>query len=429
VYEWWSSQANSRRGEVLESVRNATASEIVAQVEQLTARNAEIHNHECVNLNPATNTMNPRAEQLLASGLGSRPSLGHPGEKYEMGLEAIEAIEVIAAELACRVFDADFAEVRVPSGAMANLFGFMATCSPGDSIIVPPATIGGHVTHNNAGCAGLYGLEVHEAPIDADRYSVDVDGVASLAERVRPKLITVGQSLNLLPHPVAELRTIADSVGAMLLFDAAHACGMIAGGQWTNPLAQGAHLMTMSTYKSLGGPPSGLVVTNDPLLAERIDRIAYPGMTANFDAAKSAALAVSLVDWLEYGRDYASAMSVTANSLAECLESAGLEVFSTEEGATDSHQLALTATKWGGGHATAHRLRSANILTSAIGLPTGDDDGLRLGTPEIVRWGMDHTDMPELATYIAQALSAEPSSVAERVSLFRQRFDKLSYIT
>ncbi len=306
MFEWWSEQARSRREEILADPISAE------RVERLAARSSEIHDRECINLNPATNTMNPRAEALLSSGLGVRPSLGHPGEKYEMGLEAIEEIEVITAELACRVFEADYAEVRVPSGAMGNLFAFMATCRPGDPIIVPPATIGGHVTHHAAGCAGLYGLEIHEAPIDPDRFTVDVEGVAELAARIQPKLITIGTSLNLLPHPIADLRSIADSVGATLLFDAAHACGMFAGRAWPNPLAEGAHLMTMSTYKSLGGPPSGLLVTNDETIAERIDSIAYPGMTANFDAAKTAALAITLSDWLHHGTDFAEAMTTVA---------------------------------------------------------------------------------------------------------------------
>ena len=90
----------------------------------------------------------PAAEALLSAGLGSRPSLGYPGEKYEMGLEAIEQIEVVAAELAAEVFGARYAEVRVGSGALANLYAFMATCRPGDTIIAPPASIGGHVTHH-----------------------------------------------------------------------------------------------------------------------------------------------------------------------------------------------------------------------------------------------------------------------------------------
>ncbi|NNF56382.1 MAG: serine hydroxymethyltransferase [Acidimicrobiales bacterium] len=425
--EWWPQAAKTRKAEVLAAMPHVQ--EIPDRVEEMVGLTNAIHNTDCINLNPATNTMNPRAENLLSSGIGVRPSLGYPGAKYEMGLAGVEEIEIIAAELACRVFDAAYAEIRVPSGAMANLFTFMATCSPGDAVIVPPASIGGHVTHNTAGCAGLYGLEIHEAPIDPETYTVDPIGVAKLAEQVQPELITLGQSLNLVPHPIADLREIAESVGARLLFDAAHACAMFAGHQWPNPLTEGAHIMTMSTYESLGGPPGGLIVTNDADLAERVDTIAYPGMTANFDAAKTAALAVTLTDWLRTGTDYAAAMALTAHGLAECLTAANVPVFETVHGYTKSHQFAIDARAFGGGHATAVRLEKANILSSAIGLPSGEDDGLRVGTPEIVRWGMSHTDMPELATYLAQALFSEPTSIAPRITQMRQRFKTLAYVS
>eukprot|EP01042_Synura_sphagnicola_P029996 gene29996-38657_t len=139
----------------------------------LVAENRTIHERDCVNLNPATNVMNPRAEAVLGQGLGTRPSLGYPGDKYEMGLEAVEQIEVMAAELAAQVFGANYAEIRVPSGAIANLYVFMAAAKPGDVVIAPPPAIGGHVTHHGAGAAGLYGVVTHPAPIDADGYTVD----------------------------------------------------------------------------------------------------------------------------------------------------------------------------------------------------------------------------------------------------------------
>ena len=142
--------------------------------------------------------MNPRAEAVLAADLGSRPSLGYPGDKYEMGLEAIEQIEVIAADLACRVFGASYAEVRVGSGALANLYAFMATCRPGDTIIAPPADIGGHVTHHAAGAAGLYGLTTLSAPVDADGYTVDVDGAA----HARPRGAAAADHRRRQPQPV-----------------------------------------------------------------------------------------------------------------------------------------------------------------------------------------------------------------------------------
>jgi glycine hydroxymethyltransferase len=398
-------------------------------LESLMERNRQIHEVECVNLNPATNVMNPRAEAALSAGLGSRPSLGYAGAKYEMGLEAIEEIEVIAADLACRVFDAQFAEIRVASGALANMYAFMATCRPGDPIIVPPASIGGHITHRPAGVAGLYGLDIHECPIDAQRFTVDLDALAELAGRVRPKLITIGASLNLLPHPVKEVREIADSVGAAVLFDAAHACGMFAGGLWPNPLDLGADLMTMSTYKSLGGPAGGLVLTNRADLAERIDAIAYPGLTANFDAGRVAALAITLLDWLDGGHEYAVAMTATASALAHALAAADLPVYSTEQGYTTSHQFAVDAAEWSGGHQAALRLRDANILACAIGLPGGDEwSGLRLGTPEIVRWGMTAHDMPELAGLIAEALRGDAHAVARKTTDFRSRFTTLHHV-
>ena len=192
----------------------SSSADIANQIEALAEDNRQIHERDCFNLNPATNVMNPRAEALLSSGIGTRPSLGYPGDKYEMGLEAIEQIEVICAELCAEVFQAKYAEIRVPSGAIANLYAFMALCQPGDDIIVPPASIGGHVTHHQAGCAGLFGLNIHHAPVLADGYTVDVDGLAKLAQQVRPKLITIGGSLNLAPHPVQQIAEIAKGIGA-----------------------------------------------------------------------------------------------------------------------------------------------------------------------------------------------------------------------
>ncbi|MGE0004242.1 MAG: serine hydroxymethyltransferase [Parvibaculaceae bacterium] len=420
-------------GDLARWTRNEPADAIADRIAGLAAENRRIHERQCVNLNPATNTMNPKAEALLAQGLGSRPSLGYPSRKYEMGLEAIEKIEVIAASLAAEIFKARFAEIRVGSGALANLYAFMATARPGDAVIVPPAAIGGHVTHHGAGAAGLYGLHIHEAPVDAATYAIDVERLRTMARDVRPRLITLGGSLNLFPWDVRAVRAIADEAGAHILFDAAHLCGMIAGGAWPNPLAEGADLMTMSTYKSLGGPAGGLVLTNNAKLAERLDHIAFPGLTANFDVAKSAALAVTLLDWREFGPAYAQAMAATAQALARALDERGVPVFGTRDGFTLSHQFAVRAQAYGGGQTMAAKLREANILACGIGLPeaavAGDMNGLRLGTPEIVRWGMGPDHMPELAQLIAEALAAnDPASLSERVSRFRQRFDRLAFV-
>jgi glycine hydroxymethyltransferase len=428
---WLPRPVADRVDSVRHGVGARSAVEVARWLDELIVRNRVIHDQTCLNLNPASNVMNPRAEAMLSAGLGSRPSLGYPGDKYEMGLEAIESIEVIAAELAARVFQARYAEVRVGSGALANLYTFLATCEPGDPIIVPPPAIAGHATHHSAGAAGLYRLQIISAPVATHAYTVDVEALAELARVVRPKLITIGGSLNLVPHPVAAIREIADGVGATVLFDAAHLSGLIAGHAWPNPLDQGAHVMTMSTYKSLGGPPGGLLVTNDATIAQRVEAIAYPGLTANFDAGKTAALAQTLLDWTVTGSDYAAAMIDTARALAENLTAGGLPVFRRNQIATTSHQLAIEAGRFGGGQAAARRLRRANLLTCGIGLPIaevpGDVNGLRLGTPEVARLGMTATDMRTLADFIQRAFSGDPEAISADVTAWRSQFRQVHF--
>jgi glycine hydroxymethyltransferase len=418
---------------IASQVDTKAGADVQKWIEDLAQENHRLHDIEGINLNPATNILNPRAEKLLSSGMGSRASLGHPGDKYETGLGAIEQIEIITQELACEVFGSTYAEFRVPSGAIANLYAFMATTEPHDTIIAPPASIGGHVTHHKGGSAGLYRLNTISAPVDQTGYTIDIDALRKLAHEVKPKLITVGGSLNLFHHPIAQVRAIADEVGAKVLFDAAHLCGMIAGKVWPQPLVEGAHLMTFSTYKSLGGPAGGLIVTNDDEIAQKLDAIAYPGLTANFDAAKTAALGITLQDWKSVGRDYAQMMVKTSQALAQKLQSLGVNIFAADKGFTTSHQFAILAAPYGGGQTAARRMGEAGLLACGIGLPIeqveGDLNGLRIGTPEIVRIGMKVEHMQDLAGFIARSLDAsvEPKSIQREITEWRKQFSGVHY--
>ena len=418
---------------IASQVDTKAGADVQKWIEELAQENHRLHDIEGINLNPATNILNPRAEKLLSSGMGSRASLGHPGDKYETGLGAIEQIEIITQELACEVFGSTYAEFRVPSGAIANLYAFMATTEPHDTIIAPPASIGGHVTHHKGGSAGLYRLNTISAPVDQTGYTIDIDALRKLAHEVKPKLITVGGSLNLFHHPIAQVRAIADEVGAKVLFDAAHLCGMIAGKVLPQPLVEGAHLMTFSTYKSLGGPAGGLIVTNDDEIAQKLDAIAYPGLTANFDAAKTAALGITLQDWKSVGRDYAQMMVKTSQALAQHLQNLGVNIFASDKGFTTSHQFAILAAPYGGGQTAARRMGEAGLLACGIGLPIeqveGDLNGLRIGTPEIVRIGMKVEHMQDLAGFIARSLdtSVNPKSIQREITEWRKQFSGVHY--
>ncbi len=418
---------------IASQVDTKAGADVQKWIEELAQENHRLHDIEGINLNPATNILNPRAEKLLSSGMGSRASLGHPGDKYETGLGAIEQIEIITQELACEVFGSTYAEVRVPPGPTANLYATMATTEPHDTIIAPPASIGGHVTHHKGGSAGLYRLNTISAPVDQTGYTIDIDVLRKLAHEVKPKLITVGGSLNLFHHPIAQVRAIADEVGAKVLFDAAHLCGMIAGKVWPQPLVEGAHLMTFSTYKSLGGPAGGLIVTNDDEIAQKLDAIAYPGLTANFDAAKTAALGITLQDWKSVGRDYAQMMVKTSQALAQHLQNLGVNIFAADKGFTTSHQFAILAAPYGGGQTAARCMGEAGLLACGIGLPIkqveGDLNGLRIGTPEIVRIGMKVEHMQDLAGFIARSLdtSVEPKSIQREITEWRKQFSGVHY--
>lgn len=254
--------------------------------------------------------------------------------------------------------------------------------------------------------------------------------VCPLALKEKPKLISIGGSLNLFEHPVTQIRSIADEINAKVMFDAAHQCGIIAGRAWSNPLKQGAHFMTMSTYKSLGGPAGGLIVSNEPDIAKALDAIAFPGMTANFDAAKSAALAVTMLDWKEFGKAYAQEMIATSQALAAALDAKGVPLFTCAQGFTNSHQFAVMASAFGGGQKASKLLRHNGFLACGIGLPVaaveGDMNGLRIGTPELVRWGMTSQHAERLADLIQLSLKGQP--VGGEVSEWRKEFNSLCFI-
>src|SRR5690606_10650225 len=149
---------------------------------------------------------------------------------------------------------------------------------------------------------------------------------------------------------------------------------------------------------------------NEPDLARKLDAVAYPGLTANFDAGQSAALAIGLLDWQVYGRSYATMVAATTHALAQALHDLGGPAFGAAHGFPQSHQFAIEAARYGGGQAAAKKRRQANILTCGIGLPIdpvpNDVNGLRLGSPEIVRFGMRPEDTPRLAEFIAAGLNA-----------------------
>jgi glycine hydroxymethyltransferase len=434
---WAVDAVNQRYAELAAQSADLAPRDRLRRIGVLAAEQARLVDQECLNLNPATNVMNPYAGQLLAAGIGTRPSLGHPGDKYETGLGPAEELEVLASELARQVFRCSYAETRLLSGAMANLVVYMATTRPGDIIFTLPPFAGGHATHQPFAAPGLYGLDVRPIPLAIDEakatWHLDLDALDAMVHATRPRLVVLGGSLVLAPYPIAEVAAIAHSVGARLHFDAAHLSLLIAGEAFQQPLREGADVMGSSTYKGLGGPPGGLILTDDSELAAQVDAIVYPGLTANNDLGRVAALAVALNDLVVYSRAYAERCVEAAQALASALAAEGFAVAGDPPAYTVTHHVALDARGWGGGSRAARLLEPAHILATGIGLPldAGSDNqhGLRLGTQEVVRWGMGPTEMSQIARSIARLLIEEERAltVGSDVVAFRAGFQEMQY--
>lgn len=432
---WATATAQAYLGQIGGALVGRSPRQLADRVKALAEEHEAWLDDSCLCFYAGTNVMSPAARALLSSALATRPSMGHPGDKYQPGVRYLEEIEAVAMDLCRRLFRARFAEIRLPSGSSANLSVFMALTKAGDRIMALPGWAGGHPTHREEGMAGLHGLLIHDVPFDPLGMQVDLEGLRTAARDLRPVLIIVGASLVLFPYPLAAVRGIADEVGALVMYDGAHLAGLIAGGQFQDPLAEGAHLLTTSTYKTFGGPPGGLVVTNEPELARRIDAVAYPGMTANFDCARVASLAVAAAELLEFGPSYAKACLVNATALAGALMGEGLEVVAAAHGFTRSHHVAVDVHGLGGGAEVARRLEAARIILSKFILPrdaaapAGQMSGLRLGLQEVTRRGLGEAEMPEVARLMRRVIldRDEPARIGQEVKSLRQRFPKVHY--
>jgi glycine hydroxymethyltransferase len=418
-HPWLGAEARAFREEHAPRLAALSTDQLDIELHRLVRDQARHTDDECLVLYAGTNAPNPRLAGVASSTVGSRPNLGHPGAKHNRGMDAGSQLELLAQEAICRLYGCRYAELRVGSGSLANLYVYMATARPGDRILAFSDAAAGHPTHHAEGAAGLYGLEVHELPYDAEQMDVDLPRLAAVAADLRPKLIIVGGSMCLHPYDVRGVRAVADEVGAHVLYDAAHMGGLIAGGRFQQPLAEGAHAITGSTYKSFGGPPSGMILTDDPVLAERLDQIAFPGLTANFDLARQAALALAALDLLQYGAAYADGQIANARALAAALAERDVAVLEVPgKGATSSQHVALPMAD---PHGAARLLEAANVLVSEIGVPTGG--ALRLGTQELTRRGLEPDGTAAIAEAMARVLVRReaPDSVRPDVIALRRQ--------
>jgi glycine hydroxymethyltransferase len=406
---WASPQAQRRLTEVEAAVSGGLdPAGVLRTVREALDAHAAQFDEDGIVLYAGTNVLSPAARSVAADGVSSRPSMGWPGEKYQVGLDHLDTLEVLAPMLVAELMEGVHAEVRLQSATLANLAVYATFAEPGDTIAVLPEAAGGHTSHHAQGVPAIRGLTVVDLPYDPDVLDLDYDRLPSFLREHRPKVVVIGASLMLFPHDVAAVRAAVDEVGAVLLYDASHMAGLVAAKQFQRPLAEGAHVLVFSTYKSFGGPSGGAIVTRDPELAARISTTVYPGMVANYDAGRLGALAVTAAELAADGPRYATACIANARALGLALHERGFAVAGHDGEFTRSHHMAIDAAALGGGERAAALLGAAGVYLSGIGLPwQGPDEGLRglrIGTQEITRRGFTTADVPAVADLLGRAL-------------------------
>jgi glycine hydroxymethyltransferase len=399
---------------------------------------------ESLPLVASENVASRTVRNVLTSDLGHRYAEGWPGERVYAGCKFIDQIELEAMSLAKTLFKAEFADVRPVSGACANLAVYSTLSDPGDTMMALSIPNGGHISAGKkefSGTAGLvHGLDIEYFVFDKENMNIDIDETKKKLKAVQSsgkklKIVMFGGSLFLFPHPVRELADAVLEVGAVPCYDAAHVAGLIAGGQFQDPLGEGAHVMSFSTHKTLFGPQGGTIVCKAQY-GEAMKKSVFPGTSSNHHLHSVAAKALMFSEFLKFGKGYARDVIRNAQVLAETLAEKGVGVLGESHGYTKSHQVAIDVTKYGDGGIVEKKLEDMNIILNRQLLP-GDlqagrhytnPGGIRVGVSELTRLGMGKSEMKEVADVLHMALTTDKVDlVKKRVRGLRRLHQRVKY--
>jgi len=405
-------------------------------------KQAKLNNEFFANSLPmiaSENVLSPLCREMLITDFHGRYAEGTPGHRYYEGCKFFDNVEVKAIELAKKLFNCHYADVRPTAGTTANIAILKALIKPGEPAIALDLANGAHISFGKWGAAGVRGIQLISYPFNDEEMNIDIDGAIKLIKKVKPKLALNGRSVFLFPSPIKELAEAAHDVGAYLVYDAAHVLGLIAGKQFQDPLREGADVMSGSTHKTLPGPQGGMIVSDhkgdtdeDKSFLRKLSFGVFPGVTSSYHLHHVAAKVIAYAEHLEFGEAYAKQIIKNAQRFGQALHERGFKVFGEKLGFTKSHQILLEIGP-GKGKEASKKLEDAGIVTNMNTIP-GDTDplnpsGLRLGTPELTRIGMGENEMDEVAEFYARTLlkDEDPKKIKTDVKEFRKDFQELHY--
>ena len=426
----------------------------ISDIEKILAEEETWRQTQAINLIASENTPSNAVRRVQNSDFMGRYAEGHPNEngsvnRYYQGTRYIDQIERMAREEIVELFQGKQADVRPISGNAANTALALAYLRGGDTVIANSTDAGGHISH---GAVGVFGrriqnrgqslkiggknaINLHHLPLTEDHYHVDAQKTIELIDQVSPQLVIMGKSLLLFPEPVSEVAAYCKTKQIPLLYDGAHVLGLIAGGQFQDPLHEGATWMTGSTHKTFPGPQRGVILGNLDSEDEKkywpaADRGVFPGSSSNHHLNTLPALLVATREMKQYGREYAMQIIRNAQALGSSLDELGTPVEAREFGYTRSHMIAVNVAQWGGGVEVAKQLEANDIILNYNMLP-GDSDprnpsGLRVGVPEMTRFGMNERAMGELAQLLHDGVRGK--NVKAQVNALRARYTTMRYV-
>ena len=426
----------------------------ISDIEQILVEEETWRQTQAINLIASENTPSDAVRRVQNSDFMGRYAEGHPNEnghvnRYYQGTRYIDQIESMAHSEIIALFRGKQADVRPISGNAANTALALAYLRGGDTVIANSTDAGGHISH---GAVGVFGrriqnrgqslkiggknaINLHHLPLTEDHYHVDAQKTIELIDQVSPQLVIMGKSLFLFPEPVSEVAAYCKTKQIPLLYDGAHVLGLIAGGQFQDPLHEGATWMTGSTHKTFPGPQRGVILGNLNEEDEKkywpaADRGVFPGSSSNQHLNTLPALLVATREMKQFGRDYAAQIVRNAQALGSSLDELGTPVEARAFGYTRSHMIAVNVAQWGGGVEVAKQLEANDIILNYNMLP-GDNDprnpsGLRIGVPEMTRFGMEERAMGELAQLLHDGVRGK--NVKSQVNALRARYTEMKYV-
>ncbi|MBA3339722.1 MAG: fluorothreonine transaldolase [Gemmatimonadaceae bacterium] len=393
----------------------------------------EVASNHVLHLTANEALLSPLAQSVLSSNLANRYLLEHLEMRRESpsrlnnflfrGLDQVNLIERSATEVCRTLFGAEYVDFRCLSGLHAMQTTFAALSQPGDTIMRISTKDGGHFltemicrTFGRESCVYAF----------RDICEIDLERTREVFEREQPTLLYIDAMNYLFPFPVRELKEICGDVP--LVYDASHTLGLIAGGQFQDPLGEGADILQANTHKTFFGPQKGIILGKSRSLMERVSYTLSNGMVSSQHTASTLALFIALHEMHEEGREYASRVLENARYLANALSDRGVPLLAAERGFTRNHMFFVDARPLGAGPALAERLVRANISVNRV-MAFEHIDALRIGVQELTRRGYTWDDLKLIADWIAGLLLGEvaPQRVAGEVATFVVDRQKVRY--